>query len=249
MSADSSLGQQGLEAHYAAWFERIRHDFRAVSLNEIICKLTPRGHVLDIGCGSGAMSAELLERGDDVVSQDASDAMLDMCRAYLQQRHLSTEGLRKGSALEVAEQGAFDAVVALDVIEHLDDDVAALGTFRRALKQTGTLVLSVPALSWMYGPKDEQVGHFRRYDKSRLLRVLDEAGFVIDAIRYWNMLGVLFVAPSVISGKRLNENVRYSKSPMKRAINLALRLWFQHVENAFEGPIGLTLIVRAKKKN
>lgn len=243
-----SPGQVRLEEHFAA-FAELQRDFRGSSLNELIRGWIPRGRrVLDLGCGAGGLTAELLRQGCDVTSQDYSEAMVAMCRRYLESQGLPSAGVRQGGAGDIVEEGAFDTVVALDVIEHIEDDHAALVSMHRALKPTGELVLSVPALSELYGPKDEAIGHFRRYDRQPLLDALRRAGFDVMQVRYWNAIGVLPVWYSVkVSKKRLDESMRYAgRSAVKRAVNAALGLWFHKIENAVPMPLGLTLLVRAK---
>jgi SAM-dependent methyltransferase len=243
-----SAGQVRLEEHFAA-FAELQRDFRGSSLNELIRAWVPAGRrVLDLGCGAGGLTAELLRQGCDVTSQDVSEAMVAMCRSYLDSQNLPSGGVRQGGASDLVDEGAFDTVVALDVIEHIEDDHAALLNMRRALKSTGELVLSVPALSELYGPKDEAIGHFRRYDRQPLLDMLARAGFEVQSVRYWNAIGVLPVWYSVkISKKRLDESMRYAgRSTLKRALNTALGVWFHKIENAVPMPLGLTLLVRAK---
>jgi SAM-dependent methyltransferase len=246
---ESPTGQQGLEDHYSAWFEQIEKDFRGASLNQYIGSLVAPGRVLDMGCGSGGMSAELLRRGCDVVSQDVSEAMVTMCRRYLGREGLPSENVRLGGVDDIRETAVFDTVVSLDVIEHIEDDRRAMAIMRRAIKDTGRLILSVPALSRLYGPKDEQIGHYRRYDKAQLVELIEQSGFTIDAVRYWNLIGVLPVWLSVVRRKRLDESMRYEgRSAAQRALNAALRLWFTEVENRIAMPVGLTLIVEAHPK-
>jgi SAM-dependent methyltransferase len=242
-----STGQRGIEQHVAAWFDNLENDFRATSLNQLIAGLVKPDRVLDIGCGSGGLSAELLKRGLTVTSQDISEEMVSMCRRYLTRLGFAMDKVRQGGVDDIPEEGAFDTVTALDVIEHIEDDRGALLRMRKALKPDGRLIISVPALSWLYGPKDKEVGHYRRYDKEALVRALEGAGFTIEQIRFWNGIGVLPVWLSLKRGKRLNEDFRYGgRSPVKRALNTALRLWFTHVENSVPAPRGLSLIACAR---
>jgi 2-polyprenyl-3-methyl-5-hydroxy-6-metoxy-1,4-benzoquinol methylase len=244
-SFDSAEGQRGLEDHYEQWFAQIESDFRATTLNQLVLALTPAGRVLDMGCGSGALSAELQKAGRDVVSQDLSDRMVAMCRTHLSKQGCDADKVRLGGVDAIPESQHFDAVIALDVIEHIEDDVDAVKRMREALKPGGTLVLSVPALSALYGPKDTEVGHFRRYDKPDLLSVIDHAGLEVQRCRYWNLLGVAPVWLSNKRGKRLDESLRYSKSAPKRMLNRALRFWFEYLENPLSPPLGMTLLLTA----
>lgn len=245
---DPARGQTGLEDHYEQWFAHIATDFRATSLNRLVLEWVPEGRVLDIGCGSGALTAELLRSGREVVAQDASERMVALTDRHLATLGLSAEDVRLGTVESLEEREAFDGVVALDVIEHIEDDLAALGRLRAVLRPSGRLVLSVPALSWLYGPKDVAVGHHRRYDKGVLLERLERAGFEVLGCRYWNALGIAPVFLMNLRGKRLDESVRYSASPAKRALNGALAAWFRYVENPVSPPLGMTLLVHARPR-
>lgn len=245
--AAADVGQRGLEEHYAHYFDDLARDFRAASLSRLVASLTPPGRVLDVGCGSGATSEVLWRRGRHVVSMDPSAAMVAMCRAHLGRAGLPTAHVHEGGVESIPPRAEFDAVIALDVIEHIEDDLAALRHMHRALAPAGRLILSVPALSRLFGPKDVAVGHFRRYDRQPLRDLVTRAGFTVERCRYWNALGVLPVWISVLRGKRLSERVRYAgRSRAARAMNDALRLWFLAVENHVRPPIGLTLVIVAK---
>ena len=239
---------RGLVKHYALWFLLIESDFRGASLNRLVAGMVKPGRILDAGCGTGGLTAELLRRGHQVVSLDDSPEMIAMCRQHLSKQGLPSDQVRLAKVEELSNAGEFDTAICLDVIEHIEDDRQALANLRRCLKSDGRLILSVPALSSLYGPKDRAVGHYRRYDKRALLALLQGCGFAVERARYWNALGLLPVWASVkLFKKRLPEDFRYSgRSPLKQALNTALRLWFTGVENRIPWPLGLTLIVCAR---
>lgn len=243
----SGPSQAGIEEHLRSWSAMANRDFRASSLNELVASMLGPGSVLDAGCGSGSLSALLQRRGRQVTSRDVSPAMVELTEANLAREGLSTERVRLGGVFEIAEEGVFDNVVALDVIEHIEDDVAAVAALARAMRPGGRLVLSVPALPALYGPKDEAVGHYRRYTPASLGAAVRGARLEIERMRWWNVLGV----PMVWAGNRLRRRVdggwRAGARPWHLALNAALRVWFQHVENRVEPPIGLSLlaVVRA----
>ena len=245
---DPARGQLGLERHFRDWFDQIDRDFRATSLSRLVSQLMPPGRVLDIGCGSGALSVRLVGSGREVVSQDPSSEMLVLCREHFRRLGLDPSGIRRGGVDEIPERDAFETVAALDVIEHIEDDRAALGSLRDALKPRGTLVVTVPALSSLYGPKDVEVGHYRRYDRDQLVSLLTEAGFQVDFVRWWNLIGVLPVWVSVRRGERLSEEFRYSDSPRQRLLNALLHRWFDSIENRWRPPRGLTLLALARPR-
>ena len=86
------------------------------------------------------------------------------------------------------EAGWADAVLLLDVLEHLDDDVAALVTARRALRPSGLLVITVPAYRWLWSGHDVALGHRRRYTARELSRVVERAELAVVHASYFNTL-------------------------------------------------------------
>lgn len=87
---------------------------------------------------------------------------------------------------------SFDALVALEVLEHIEDDISTLSAWTKWVKPGGTVVLSVPAHSNRFGPYDAQVGHFRRYEREQLVAVMSEAGLSSIEVRSFGMpLGFL----------------------------------------------------------
>lgn len=145
--------------------------------------------VLDVGCGTGFNFGMLAEFGR-VEGVEPSQEGLDYCRA----RGLSGVVQAEADALPF-EDGSFDLVTALDVIEHLDDDAGALREFHRVLKPGGTVLIYTPALPVLYGEHDRIVHHRRRYMRGSLLRVLESGGFRVVHASYVNML----VLPLVVA--------------------------------------------------
>ena len=80
----------------------------------------------------------------------------------------------------------FDLITALDVIEHLDDDVAGLKEICRTLKTGAPAVIYVPAFMSLWGPNDDQSGHKRRYRLPELQSAAEAAGLIVERISYSN---------------------------------------------------------------
>ncbi|MBI5707608.1 MAG: class I SAM-dependent methyltransferase [Armatimonadetes bacterium] len=144
--------------------------------------------VLDLGCGTGAVLEELAHFGS-YVGLDMSGQALEYCR----QRGLTRLAIGKGEALPFST-GSFDAIVALDVFEHIENDQAAMNEALRVLKPGGILVLSVPAFKALWGPHDVALMHFRRYRSPELRAKLRSAGFQIELLSY----SVFFLFPLVV---------------------------------------------------
>ncbi|HEV2912842.1 MAG TPA: class I SAM-dependent methyltransferase [Pyrinomonadaceae bacterium] len=140
-----------------------------------------RPRILDVGCGTGA-NLELLARYGEAEGVDVSTDALSFCR----ERGL--ENVRQGAAeLLPYEDGSFDLVTALDVVEHLDDDVAGLSEMRRVLRPGGRALLFVPAFMFLWGVQDDVSHHRRRYTLTALRRAVEAAGFEVERATYANI--------------------------------------------------------------
>ena len=98
------------------------------------------------------------------------------------------QNVRQGEAEHLPyEDGSFDLVTGLDVVEHLDDDVAGLREMRRVLRPGGYAFLFVPAFMFLWGVQDDMSHHRRRYTLAGLQRVVRAAGFEIERATYANI--------------------------------------------------------------
>jgi len=84
----------------------------------------------------------------------------------------------------------FITILCLNVLEHIQDDEAALQRFSALLPSGGRLALTLPALKRLYGEIDKTVGHYRRYERPEIEEKLHKAGFRVEAIHFLNTLGV-----------------------------------------------------------
>ena len=134
--------------------------------------LPPTGSVLEIGCGQGAMGA-LIARDHEYLGLEPDAASFAVARSRL--------GNRVRQATDQEVEGVYDIVCAFEVLEHLEDDRAALERWHDLLRPGGLLLVSVPAHRRMYGASDRRVGHVRRYDHDDLRAVLSRAGFTAPA--------------------------------------------------------------------
>ena len=148
-----------------------------------------RPHILDIGCGTGA-NLEMLARFGEAEGVDVSTEALAFCR----ERGL--QNVRQGDAEHLPyEDCTFDLVTGLDLVEHLDDDVAGLREMRRVLRTGGRALLFVPAFKFLWGVQDDISHHRRRYTLQGLKRVVCEAGFEVERATYAN---ITFFAPILL---------------------------------------------------
>ena len=200
--------------------------------------------VLDLGCGTGAVLSEL-RRSLSPVGVDMSQQALAYCR----QRGADQVLLARGEHLPLCSS-SFSATVALDIFEHIDEDVLALKECFRVLEPGGVLILSVPALRGLWGPHDEALMHFRRYTAREVRKKLENAGFEIHRLSY----SVFFLFP-IVAIIRFFEKRR--KGPAKASLpalpgwaNRSL-IWLQNCEAAIIQrcplPWGSSVIAVARK--
>jgi SAM-dependent methyltransferase len=174
------------------WWFAGRRRIIAAFVEEICRGLkTGRASILDVGCGTGA-NLELLAQYGDAEGVDISGDALEFCRARGLQK------VRLGAAETLPyEDGSFDLVTALDVVEHLDDDVGGLREMRRVLKPGGRALLFVPAFMFLWGVQDDVSHHRRRYTLKNLRGAVREAGFEVERATYAN---ISFFAP-ILAGR------------------------------------------------
>ncbi|HOE11672.1 MAG TPA: class I SAM-dependent methyltransferase [bacterium] len=161
--------------------------------------------ILEAGCGNGNITEFLLKR-EFVLSVDINPTNLQA----LQERFRDHENLSvlnldlTDPALKDCAACRFDTVVCLNVLEHIERHETVLRSFHEILQPDGLLVLLVPAYPWLFGTLDSALGHVRRYGKSELKRLLEQAGFRITYHSYLNMMGIL---GWWLNGKLLKRNL------------------------------------------
>jgi SAM-dependent methyltransferase len=147
--------------------------------------------VLEIGAGIGNMSAFLVDR-ERVVLTDSEPYYLARLRERFAGRpQIAVAELRLPAVDPRLSDERFDTVIGLNVLEHIEDDAAALGALHGLLEPGGRLVLLVPSLRALYGTLDEALGHFRRYTPAELCGKLAAAGFRVRHLEYFNLGGIL----------------------------------------------------------
>jgi len=143
------------------------------------------GHrVLEVGCGIGTYTAEIAAGSRQVVAVDMEQAFVEEAIRRLGPRPNLQVICGDATEIEIPmpNDEAFDTVLLLDVLEHIEDDVDLLTRLRSRLGPGGHLILKVPAMPSLYSPMDQAIGHWRRYDKNRLGDVIRRAGLeVVDA--------------------------------------------------------------------
>jgi SAM-dependent methyltransferase len=229
------------------WWVRGRHKIFARVLAELV-SLPASARILDVGPGHGVNVALFQDRGRlCVLDSDASS--LDSCRELGVQDTVRADA----QSLPLLDESV-DLVSALDVIEHLDDDLGALRECRRVLKPSGWLLLSVPALRLLWGRQDVLSEHRRRYRRRELRDRLTAAGFEVHRLTYFNTL--LFppiLVVRLLMRPLLGRTVRNGRSDFSFPLPLGLNGLLHRLFAAEAGwlvrhdlPIGVSLLCLAR---
>jgi len=215
-------------------------------LKQIISKINGNGEkisILDVGCGTGA-NIDMLSQFGDAEGVDVSDDALEFCR----QKGLKVQkGLAE--ALPFADE-TFDLTTALDVIEHLDDDVAGLREMFRVTKSGCYSLFFVPAFMWLWGVQDDISHHRIRYTRKQIVERIEKAGYIVERATYANWT----FFPPILAGRTLMK-ITGIKPESENNINVsalnglfgklfsAERFWLKK----FNFPIGVSIVVVARK--
>jgi SAM-dependent methyltransferase len=141
--------------------------------------LWPYPTLLDIGAGLGEFALRMEGRGHQVMALEIDAA---------QRRRLETLGLVTRARIADVHEPV-DAAYSLNVLEHIEDDVAALKDWSRVIVPGGSMFIYVPAFPLLYSPMDKAVGHYRRYTRASLTRVMRQAGLEVLRSGYADSLG------------------------------------------------------------
>jgi ubiquinone/menaquinone biosynthesis C-methylase UbiE len=209
-------------------------------------RLPPNPVIVDVGCGTGATAA-LLRKYGTVVGVDISRLAL----AWSQKRGLKNLLLAAAEQLPVASRSV-DVIVATDILEHLDDDVAVLREFHRALKPGGYVVVTVPAYRILWSEHDLALMHRRRYVAGVLAKRCRTAGFQIVRLTY----ALFFLFPLALAMRLFKRNPPPGKEPEAQLPPFPLWLnrlliRFQRIETALLAhlrfPWGVSVVAVLRK--
>ena len=146
--------------------------------------------VIEVGCGIGNFTGLLLDR-ELVVAVDREEACVQtLCERYHGRRNLHALVCDAGTdAFRNLARFRPDSVVCVNVLEHIEDDAAALRSMAEIVVPGGVIVILVPAFEALYGPIDRNLGHYRRYRRGSLTRLAAGASLAVHKLHYVNAAG------------------------------------------------------------
>jgi cyclopropane fatty-acyl-phospholipid synthase-like methyltransferase len=213
----------------------------------------PPARVLDAGCGWGVTLEALEQRGYRAVGMDVSRQALEMLDRERPGRELAEADLTQALPTSLEP---YNAVLALDVIEHLDDDHAAVERLGQLAVPAGVVVVSVPALPEMFSEFDMIQGHRRRYLPETLRRAFTGTGLEVEQVLWWGSWLVptlrrqrrrqLRTAPSEAASETYRRYLRLPSWPGRLALRAAFA-WEQRRTLAGKVTTGTSLFAVARR--
>ncbi len=151
-----------------------------------------KGAVLEVGAGMGGTTATLSESRDGAwTCLEPDPALASQLRWKIAEGLLPTHcEVVQGTVATLSPERRFDAILYVDVLEHIEDDLAEISAAGARLAPEGKLIVLSPAHPWLFSPFDAAIGHFRRYDRESLER-LTPAGLRLVRVEYLDSVGVI----------------------------------------------------------
>ncbi len=225
-------------------YEALRTFALAHNYNKWIYELfkdyTAGKNVMEVGCGIGNLTQYFLKSSAKVIGIDTSAFFIEHLRIDCPGMEIYNFDITDDKVLALSAK-KIDSVVSANVLEHIQDDEKALRNIRALLQPGGHLLLFVPALSWLFGTLDRNVGHYRRYDKKELRAKVERSGFTVEKIFYSNLIGVF---GWFINGRILKRR----EFPILQPIIFdKLVPFLSGIEARRRPPLGMNLIIIARK--
>ena len=243
--------------HVDRRFDQTRHEYAANDLEIVEEARRYSDHVfslfqpfigrrvLEVGAGIGTMSRKLVRAADLVIGVEPNancfarleSAMRSEPKFRMEPRHL--EECDPGGL----QQQQLDTVYCVNVLEHIEDDVAALKMFKDVIVPGGHVLIYVPAFQSAYGPLDAELGHHRRYSKRTLAAAFEKAGVELLRLRYANPVGLI--------GWMFNSHVVKARHHSLKQVRLFERIvapWAFPLERLIPPPFGSSLMAVGVKR-
>ena len=225
------------------WWYRARREVLAALIERKV--RPPKGaRILEIGCGTGHNLGMLGQFGHvDAIELD--DAARQVASARLGREVLEA----RLPELKAVPESSYDMVALLDVLEHVEEDRAALASIARRLKPGGAILITVPAFQWMWSAHDVVNHHQRRYSKRTLNAVIAEAGLKAEFVGYFNSILFPLAAAARLAGRLTGKEESDDKLPPK-PVNAVFETLFALERHAiarlpFTPGVSIAAVVRA----
>ncbi len=162
-------------------------------LVEVVLAASDEKRAVDFGAGMGTIAVPVRERGRQLSCVEVDSEL---------GRSLTEKGFQVVGSLAELPKGGARYIYSVNVLEHIEDDVAALRDLFETLSPGGTLLLYVPAFPILFSAMDHKIGHYRRYRLGSLRHQLEQVGFRVEDGRYVDSLGFFATLVYKLIGNR-----------------------------------------------
>jgi SAM-dependent methyltransferase len=201
------------------------------------------GKAIEFGAGTGTISKRLLPFVTELELVEPSPNLAQHLQAQFREvEHVSISPQTLEQRIESAQKETYETIIAVNLLEHIEDDFMGLRGFWRLLKPGGKLCLFVPALPCLMSDLDREFGHFRRYSREGLSKTLVDAGFNLVKMRYMDCLGIL---PWLIV-YRWGGSVKFNPNAVKLYDSVGIPVT-RTLENLISPVIGKNIVAIAQK--
>ncbi|MEM7724242.1 MAG: class I SAM-dependent methyltransferase [Pseudomonadota bacterium] len=230
------------------WWYRVRRNILESLLEDHRATSDEPCSIIEIGAGAGS-NVPVLKQFGTVTAVEMHDAS----RTHLERLY---PDVSVGSAAlpdsGVFRDAQYDVVVMFDVLEHVEQEHDALKVVKDHVKPKGRLLLTVPAYQWLWTSHDERMHHFRRYNRQMLRASLEDAGWTVERIGYFNTylfpLAVLARLKDKVVGASVSTGSRVPNSTVNR---LFYRVFQSELPRIRRGgfPFGLSVFAMATRQD
>ena len=231
----------------AHWWFRGRRQILAAVIGRL--QLPQAARILELGSGTGG-NFKMLQRFGQLTAVE----MNALARALSLRNTWGIVEVKAGFLPDgLPDLGKFDLICLFDVLEHVDQDEAALRRVRSLLAPGGRAVITVPAFAKLWGPHDAQMHHKRRYERAELAAKLQQAGLLVTELSYSNMFlfpaALVMRAAGTLAQRLAGRRIATGTATLPYLLNHAFAAIFG-AERFFIGriklPIGLSLLAVAR---
>lgn len=244
------------ESGHASCFQVENDSFwfihRNACISALVTRYPPQGPLVDVGGGNGVVSMALQECGVETVLIEPG---------AVGARNAKLRGLKHVVCATLDDiqlpPRSIAAFGLFDVLEHIENDGAFLDTLHTTLIDEGRLFLTVPAFNFLWSEADVLAGHYRRYTRAGIIKLLHKHGFVIDYSTYLFAplpIGILLfrtlrrkAQPCTDNQCAASTDHRLPRGPLGSALKTALRFEHRLIKSGLRIPFGSTVLVAARR--
>ncbi|HVA04447.1 MAG TPA: methyltransferase domain-containing protein [Acidimicrobiales bacterium] len=203
--------------------------------------------VMELGAGTGTMFTCVVDREHAVGIEPDATLFKELEERFgaLSNTTLVCGNLEDGSTVDTLREAALDSAMMFNVLEHIEDDVAALRAIASAVGAGGRLAVFVPAFPSIFGSMDRAVGHVRRYRRRELVAKMEAADFNVVAAHYVNLPGYF---AWFINGRVLRSMSPAGGPRMVSIYDRAVIPPTRKIETAVHPPFGQSLFVAGVRR-